>query len=189
MKDLNILSMYAPDNLQVAALKLEIKGMMAKKTESSSESEEKEEEDVDEEELLKFSNLKKIDRTSISIMLPKGGRGRESRVTLLGDMAFEYIAEEDEEPRERMSYYLPPKTLRQKFIEITNEIEEDTQSSEKEEQTPVIKCKANTRSKSILKNRNSQLYINESEPIDNMKGDDKLIEKLQDVDGKMIKAD
>jgi hypothetical protein len=29
MKDLDILTMYAPDNMQVAALKLEIKGFMA----------------------------------------------------------------------------------------------------------------------------------------------------------------
>ena len=79
LKDLNILSMYAPDNLQVAALKLEINGLMAKKNnESSSEDEieNEEEEDINEEELLKFSNLKKIDRTSVSIMLPKGGRPR-----------------------------------------------------------------------------------------------------------------
>lgn len=29
MKDLDILSMYAPDNMQVAALKLEVKGFMS----------------------------------------------------------------------------------------------------------------------------------------------------------------
>lgn len=30
MKDLDVLSMYAPDNMQVAALKLELKGLMSK---------------------------------------------------------------------------------------------------------------------------------------------------------------
>lgn len=38
MKDLDILTMYAPDNMQVAALKLEIKALMVKPTGSSSES-------------------------------------------------------------------------------------------------------------------------------------------------------
>lgn len=42
---------------------------------------------MDEEEVLMFSNLKKIDRTSVSIMLPKG---RQSRVTITGDKAFFY---------------------------------------------------------------------------------------------------
>ncbi len=38
MKDLDILTMYAPDNMQVVALKLELKGLMSKPNESSSES-------------------------------------------------------------------------------------------------------------------------------------------------------
>lgn len=38
MKDLDILTMYAPDNMQVVALKLELKGLMSKPTGSSSES-------------------------------------------------------------------------------------------------------------------------------------------------------
>jgi|JI10StandDraft_1071094.scaffolds.fasta_scaffold1031481_2 hypothetical protein len=36
LKDLDILTMYAPDNMQVVALKLEIKGMMSKPNGSSS---------------------------------------------------------------------------------------------------------------------------------------------------------
>jgi len=36
MKDLDLLSMYAPDNMQVAALKLEIKGFMSNLNGSSS---------------------------------------------------------------------------------------------------------------------------------------------------------
>lgn len=36
MKDLDVLSMYAPDNMQVAALKLELKGLMSKTSQSSS---------------------------------------------------------------------------------------------------------------------------------------------------------
>ena len=42
MKDLDIMSMYAPDNLHVAALKLELKGLMSKKGEQSSQSQENE---------------------------------------------------------------------------------------------------------------------------------------------------
>lgn len=38
MKDLDTMTLYSPDNMQVAALKLEIKGLMAKPTGSSSES-------------------------------------------------------------------------------------------------------------------------------------------------------
>ncbi len=38
MKDLDILSMYAPDNMQVAALKLELKAFMTNVNGSSSES-------------------------------------------------------------------------------------------------------------------------------------------------------
>lgn len=86
MKDLDVLTMYAPDNMQVVALKLEIKGMMTKPTGSSSSSSE-EEDKVDEEEVLKFSNLRKIDRCSVSIMLPKG---RQSRVSMGGDKFFTY---------------------------------------------------------------------------------------------------
>jgi hypothetical protein len=36
MKDLDILTMYAPDNMQVVALKLELKGFMTKSADSSS---------------------------------------------------------------------------------------------------------------------------------------------------------
>ena len=48
MKDLDILSMYAPDNMQVVALKLELKGLMSKPTGSSSESSSEDEDNVDE---------------------------------------------------------------------------------------------------------------------------------------------
>ena len=86
MKDLQTIGLYAPDNMQIAALKLELKTLMIKVEEFSS-SESEPEEEVDEEELLKFANLKKIDRTSVSIMIPKG---RQSRVTISGDSAFLY---------------------------------------------------------------------------------------------------
>lgn len=110
------MSMYAPDNLHVAALKLEIKGLMSKKGESSSEEEEEaENDDVDEEEMLKFSNLRKIDRTSVSIMLTKG---RQSRVTICGDIAIEYDIDEEMEKDEE-SYLYSPKIVKQKFIEIS----------------------------------------------------------------------
>ena len=42
-------------------------------------------EEPDEEELLKFYNLKKIDRTSVSLLLEN--KGRQSRVTICGDVA------------------------------------------------------------------------------------------------------
>lgn len=61
--------------------------------------------------MLNFSNLRKIDRTSVSIMLP---RNRQSRVTLLGDVAFEYAASDDEDNRISVNY--TPKLARQKYI-------------------------------------------------------------------------
>jgi hypothetical protein len=36
MRDLDVLSMFAPDNMQVAALKLELKGLMVKSNGNSS---------------------------------------------------------------------------------------------------------------------------------------------------------
>ena len=44
---------------------------------------------------LNFSNLKKIDRKSCSIMAPPlSSKGRKSRVTISGDTAVEYESEE-----------------------------------------------------------------------------------------------
>lgn len=72
---------------------------------------------MDEEKLLAFSGLKKIDRTSFSIMVPKG---RQSRVTLTGDKSFFYEAEEEKEENDnrRKSSFYTPHFIRQKVIEI-----------------------------------------------------------------------
>jgi hypothetical protein len=64
--------------------------------------------------MLNFSNLKKIDRTSFSSLLPKN---RESQVTLLGDKTFEYLATDELEGSKAEKY--TPKFARQKFLEIT----------------------------------------------------------------------
>lgn len=107
--------MYSPDNMQVAALKLEIKGLMAK-PDNSSESEYENSEEEDEEEMLKFSALKKIDRTSCSIMIPNA---RQSRVTLSGDKSFFYEADENSSGGgARKSSIYTPHFIRQKVIEI-----------------------------------------------------------------------
>lgn len=83
--------MYAPDNLQVAALKLEIENLMKKGKVNESDSESDSEKlSVNEDEVPQFSNLRKIDRTSVSIMIPKG---RQSRVTISGDSSFCYESE------------------------------------------------------------------------------------------------
>lgn len=63
-------------------MKIEIENQKNKnKNQNSSEESESEE---DEEKLLNFSNLKKIDRKSCSIVVDK----RKSRVTISGDTAF-----------------------------------------------------------------------------------------------------
>lgn len=64
---------------------------------------------------MKFSNLKKIDRTSVSIMLT---RGRQSRVTICGDTAIEYDIDNEEIEEDPESYIYSPKIVKQKFIEI-----------------------------------------------------------------------
>lgn len=74
---------------------------------------------MDEEEILQFSNLKKIDRTSVSIMLPKG---RQSRVTISGDQTLFYESTEDNKPL-RESKVFTPSFNRQRFIEIEEELD------------------------------------------------------------------
>lgn len=78
-------------------------------------------EEPDEEELLKFSNLKKIDRTSVSLLLEN--KGRQSRVTICGDVAIQYENDVDEEiANDPNSYIYNPKIMKQKFIDICEEL-------------------------------------------------------------------
>jgi hypothetical protein len=72
-------------------MKIEIENIR-NKNKCANSSEESDSED-DEEVLLNFSNVKKIDRKSCSIMV--GSQGRKSRVTISGDTAFEYETTED----------------------------------------------------------------------------------------------
>ena len=50
-----------------------------------------------------------------------------------------------------------------------------------EQSTPVIKVKSNERTKSILKNRNSQLFITTENPKNTTSEAEKMINKLQDI--------
>ena len=79
---------YCPDNLQIAAMKIEIENLKSKNKSQNSSEESDSEEEYDEELQLNFSNLKKIDRKSCSIMIDP--LKRKSRVTISGDTAFVY---------------------------------------------------------------------------------------------------
>ena len=70
--------------------------------------------------MLQFSALKKIDRVSCSIMLPK--KGRESRVTLCGDKSYFYEAEDYGTSKNRESQLYTPHYIREKYIEIDQEL-------------------------------------------------------------------
>lgn len=83
---------YCPDNLQVSAMKIEIETLRNKNKSANSSDESESEDEVDEEMQLNFSNLKKIDRKSCSIMIDP--LSRKSRVTISGDTAIEYESEE-----------------------------------------------------------------------------------------------
>ena len=93
---------FSPDNLQIAAMKVELENLKIKckqvnSSSSECESEKSEEsDDIDEEQKLNFSNLKMIDRKSVSIMI-KPGISRKSRVTIAGDIAIEYEAIDDDQ--------------------------------------------------------------------------------------------
>ena len=88
-KDIDHIYLYSPDNNQINAFKNEIEGLIEKNpVEESSD-----DEDIDDDEdQLKFSNLKHIDRTSkdLSASTRKLNLGRKSRVTILGDSTVEY---------------------------------------------------------------------------------------------------
>ena len=77
-------------------MRLEIESLKSKNQEANSSEESESDEGEDDEVKLNFSNLKKIDRKSCSIVVP-GGHGRKSTVTISGDSAVVYEAPEDEE--------------------------------------------------------------------------------------------
>lgn len=75
-------------------MKLEIETMKSKNKNSNSSDESESEDEFDEEIQLNFSNLKKIDRKSCSILVsPFKAKGRQSRVTISGDTTVEYESE------------------------------------------------------------------------------------------------
>jgi ribosomal protein L24 len=84
---------FCPDNLQVTAMRIEIETMRSKNKNGNSSSESESEDDYNEEAELNFSNLKKIDRKSCSIVVDPL-KQRKSRVTISGDTAIEYESEE-----------------------------------------------------------------------------------------------
>jgi ribosomal protein L24 len=70
--------------LQLTAMRLEIENLKQRSKNQNSSEESESEDEEDEEMMLNFSNLKKIDRKSVSISVDK----RKSRVTISGDTAF-----------------------------------------------------------------------------------------------------
>jgi hypothetical protein len=122
LKDLKLLSNFSPDNLQIAAMRVEVENLKIKckrvnSSSSESESESKESDDIDEEQKLNFSNLRMIDRKSVSIMI-KPDFPRKSRVTIAGDIAIEYDANEDDEKDDKSfaSTNVSKEYVKEKFI-------------------------------------------------------------------------
>lgn len=71
--------------------------------------------------MLNFSNLKKIDRKSVSIMVDK----RKSRVTISGDTAFEYERNDDNEEKSNPSTSISKAQAKELYLKTFREIEAD----------------------------------------------------------------
>lgn len=138
---------------------------------------------MDEELQLNFCNLKKIDRKSCSIMVPP--LGRKSRVTISGDTAIEYEAEEQID--KSYSTSVSKEQSKEIYLRTFKEIEEEHDAP-----VPATKvvAKPNPRSKSILKNKQSSIAANvETQPpaTTNYGGrESRLVDCIKDIDGKMI---
>lgn len=181
-----MIASFCPDNLQVAAMRIEIENLKARGKANDSSEEESEEEEADEETQLNFSNLKKIDRKSCSIVIGPLN-GRKSRVTISGDTAFEYEREEDGN-KSFNSTEVSKEQLKEKDIRTLREIE-----MEKDVGAPAsqIVAKPNPRSKSILKNKlaGSGLGAVQLGVKEGLLGrESHLIEKLKNIDGKVISS-
>lgn len=181
MKDLDSIGVYSPDNLQIAAMRSELEQLMIKEkvsAESSSESEE----ESDEEAQLNFSNLKMIDRKSSDAI---NFKHRKSRVTILGDVTFEYKVNEEETAESEADEPINDKAMRT-FKEIEGDDDE-------EENMPSITIKPPTRSRSILKNRGTtSIFVHEEDKETRrsryLGRESHILEKLKDIDGKLIRS-
>jgi hypothetical protein len=181
-----MLSTFCPDNLQVAAMRIEIENMKSRGKTGNSSEEESESEEADEEVVLNFSNLKKIDRKSCSIMIDPA-KMRKSRVTISGDTAFEYEREDDGD-KSFNSTQVSKEQLKEKYLRTSKEIEADKDTPPTPAST--IVAKPTNRTKSILKNRASTLFV-ESNPAKQDKNiyggrDSKFVDRIKNIDGKII---
>lgn len=191
LNDLSTVASYYPDNLQITAMKLEVENLKNRnKQANSSEESDSDEGDEEDEVKLNFSNLKKIDRKSCSIVCPTAGR--KSRVTISGDSAVIYEAPEDN--GEGSSKAITGKEARDKFDRTFKELEAEGEGAEVKAAEVIVKKPS--RSKSILKSRQQSIVQNLPEtppPEEPMASDEKyggrksvLIDKIKDIDGKMI---
>lgn len=102
--------------------------------------------------LLNFSNLKKIDRKSVSIVVDK----RKSRVTISGDTAFEY-EREDNDDKSNNSTAISKAQAKEKYLKTYRELEADDSAPPAKASNIVVK--GAPRSKSILKNRMNNVSV------------------------------
>lgn len=181
LKDLEAIASYCPDNLQLTAMRLEIENLK-QRSKNQNSSEESESEEEDEEQQLNFSNLKKIDRKSVSIKVDK----RKSRVTISGDTAFEYERNDDNEEKSNPSTSISKAQAKEMYLKTYRELEADDCAPPAKASNIVVK--GAQRSKSILKNRlNNVSVILPEEKGERWGGrESKLVERLKDIDGKMI---
>lgn len=101
-------------------MRIEIENLKNKNKSKNSSEESDSEEDLDEQTLLNFSNLKVIDRKSIT-MVPDPSK-RKSRVTISGDTAFEYERVEDEKDKSVISTQISKAQVQEKYLKTSKEI-------------------------------------------------------------------
>jgi hypothetical protein len=132
--------------------------------------------------MLNFSNLKKIDRKSLSINVDK----RKSRVTISGDTAFEYERNDENEEKSNPSTSISKAQAKELYLKTFREIEADESAPPPKASNIVVK--GAPRTKSILKNRmNNVSVILPEDKTEKWGGrESKLLERVKDIDGKMI---
>jgi hypothetical protein len=107
--------------------------------------------------MLNFSNLKKIDRKSCSIVVDPL-KMRKSRVTISGDTAVVYERpEENEVDKSLNSTAISKAQAKEKYLKTFKELETDDNSPVAKPTKIVVKN--NGRSKSILKNKSNACSI------------------------------
>jgi hypothetical protein len=109
--------MFAPENPQIAVLKLEASKLVERVFEESDS--DCDIEKFDQVKSLRFSHLKKIDRVSMTSSANSWiRRGRHSRVSISGDSTFFYDSTSDDNVPLRKSNTFTPLNNSKRFIEI-----------------------------------------------------------------------